>query len=168
MTIVPGGGTKQHVRFCGQVRAYRHLQLLMEEFSGLFAGFLLINHALVIVLVVLSVNGSVQADGTMAAGQILFAAWLLACYLKVVDTYAGVNNGSKALLVTSLACTKSSDRGLAVAYREQTTMILKRELRSLRELRIKGGRSTFYFDKQLVLTVIGIVLNESVNLILLQ
>ena len=80
-----------------------------------------------------------------------------------MKNYAETNHGSKALLV-------SLNASWCGGWRPSrgTSARIERQLRSLRELRIKVGSSAFYYDKQLVMTVGDIVLNQAVSLLVMS
>ena len=89
--------------------------------------------------------------------------WGTHALYEVMKNYAEINHGSKALLVSLNAswcggCKPSRSKSVE----------MERQLRSLRELRIKVGSSAFYYDKQLVMTVGDIVLNQAVSLLVMS
>ena len=106
--------------------------------------------------------GSMRTEGVVALFQAYLAWWGLLTYLQVMNAYAEINRHSRSLLRSFRACSVSVIAA-GMAGRGNVA-IVNREVRSFRELRIKAG-SVFYFDKQLVPTVIGIVLSQPVNLL---
>ena len=138
-------GADKSLAFQSQLRIYRCLQLLTADFNGSFATFYGMLHGMIIAFVVLCVYGSVRTEGVMAIVQTYAALWSLFAYLQVINNFAVINQRSKALLNSLGQCCDGNKR-------------MSRQLRSYTELRVKGGSSAFYFDKKLVLTVIGIVL----------
>ena len=157
-----------------ELSLYRCLQLLVDEYNGLFDSFQLLIHAASIIVTVLCVFGSLRTEGVIALVQAYFGAWLLTSYLQVIKSYSEIYRGSKALLVSlSARCADKnvgSSGGSSVAFGigAGSHVIIARELKSLTELRIRAGSSVFYFDKQLVLTVIQIVVSQTVGLLLLR
>ena len=112
-------------------------------------------HAALISFFVFCVYGAVRTDGVMAVGQSYLAVWGFLSYLQLLKRYADINTGSRDLL-----------RSLQVDGSGDYSRIAVRELRSMKELRVKGGSSAFYFDNEAVLTTIHIVLNQAVNLLI--
>ena len=87
-----------------------------------------------------------------------------------MNNYAKIQIGSNTFLESfkaSCFCDGTRVRAGRGGLLHFSSAIRKREYRSFRELRIKGGNSAFYFDKKLVLTFIGIILSQSVNLLIM-
>ena len=76
-----------------------------------------------------------------------------------MNNYAEGNGGSGAVLL-SLRTYWYSRGGRRNGFK------IGKELRSLKELRIKGGSSAFSYDKQLIVTVIDAILKQSVSLLM--
>ena len=157
----PGNGLRVQLGF------YRCLQLLTNEFSDLYAklhGFL---HLIMITLVGVCLYGSVRTTGVMAVVQAYLGLWWLLGYGMAIDAYAGIHKRSivwlRSLRAQCLKLQRSRHRQGSSSVR-----IIDRELRSLQELRITGGSSTFYFDKGLILTTIGIIMNQASNLLIMR
>lgn len=160
------GVTYERIGLGPEISRYRCLQLITEEFNGLFQTFHLITHAAAIAFTVICVFGSMRTEGIMAAVQAYVGAWILLSYLQLINGYGIIHSGSRAFLRT---CRAASSDGFTInAGGRAAYKIARRELKSLRELRIKAGGSTFYFDKHLVLTVVGVVVSQTVSLLLLR
>ena len=157
MVAASGGApaANQGPRMRRALHFYRCTQLLMDEYNRVLASFNGILHAVLISFFVFCVYGAVRTDGVMAIGTAYFAVWGFFTYLQLLKSYTDINTGSQGLL-TSIQAQVSGDY----------SRIGVRELRSMRELRVRGGSSTFYFDKEVVLTTLDIVFNQAVNLLI--
>ena len=85
-------------------------------------------------------------------------------YGAVVRGYGEVNSASIVLLEVAQRAALMLD---LVAGRCASGRVVDREVRCLNPLRIKGG-TTFYYDSQLVLTIVEIMLVQSVNLLIIR
>ena len=157
-------------------RFYCHVQLVTDQFNGLFANFYAPLHAILVTFMISCVYGTVQSDGMiLVIVQAYLGFWMLLAYSFVINGYAEVNCSSKNFLWWFQG-QRVAGRNSAISFAGRRQIenrdhekIFKRELRSLnlKELCIRGGSSMFYFDKQLVLTVLEIVLTQSVNLLIM-
>ena len=145
-----------------RVGLYRECQLLTNQYNNLLASFHAIIHAVVVILVTLYMYLFVRAEGMMAAVAAYLAVWSIPTYCELLNNYAEIQRGSKAFLESLNVSCLVDDSG-----NRMRTAIINRELRSFRELRIKAGSSGFDFDKQLVLTFVGIILSQCVNLLIM-
>ena len=154
------------------VRLYRELRLLTDEYNNLLASFHGIFHGLAVTLTTLSVYLFVRSEGMMAALAAYLVMWSIPNYCELMNNYAEIQRGSKTFLESLKASCFVDGSGSPVRTRCGTsrvvgTAIFRRELESFRELRIKRGVSAVYYDTQLVLTMIGIVMNQSLNLLII-
>ena len=149
-----------------EVRFYRKVQLLTDNFSNLFSHYHLALHLLMITFVVMSVLGSVRTGGFIAIVQAYLGFWVFLTYWQVMNRYADINLGSNILLrCLRDYCSVASHSNLRDLRKARQVTAVRRDLRSMKGLRIQGGSSAFYFDKQLVLTAVGIVFGQSLNLL---
>ena len=171
-----------------EVRLYRELQLLTDEYNNLLAAYHMNLHGLTVALVTLCFYLSVRSEEIVAVVALYVAIWLLATYCEMMNNYAEIQSGSNKFLESLEASCYLDDsrnwvRTSATVLWETVhwrrcfgclrrtrsgarAAVLSRQIRSLRELHIRAGSSAFYFDKQLVLTAISVILDQSVNLLL--
>ena len=152
----------------GGVRLYRELQLLTNEYNNMLALFHAILHGIALSTITLCFYIFVRTEGIMAAFAAYTGMWGLPAYCEMMNDFADILTGSRTFLesLKESGSVRSSGNWMRTGSAGASAAIIRRELRSLRELRIKGG-SSFYFDKKLVLTLIGIILQQSVNLLIL-
>ena len=100
-------------------------------------------------------------EGILAVALAYLGFWALVTYLLVATSYAEIHRRS----VNLLRSIRRATSGRTGRRTEGERIAL--EIRSIRELCIAGG-SAFYFDKTLVLTVVEIILSESVNLLIMN
>ena len=136
-------GMPQRKIFERGISHYRCLQLLTEGFNDLFALFHGVFNEMMIAFAVMCVYGFLRTGGLMAGLLAYVGIWCLVCYFQLTNIYAEVNRGSTGVLHSLRVCWH--DRGGHSGGR--SALIAWRELRSLRELRIKGGDSLFHYDK---------------------
>ena len=153
----------------GRVRLYRELQLLTDEYHNLLALYHAIMHATVVSLLTLCVYIFVRTEGLMAALAAYMGIWGLPCYCVVMNNYAEIQISSSAFLesLKKSGSVRVSSDWIRTRRPGASAAIIRRELRSLRELRIKGGSCAFYFDKELVLTVTDTTVYELIGLLLM-
>ena len=167
-----GAETLLIARLQTELDTYRCVQLLMDEFNGLFGKLQTASRFTVISFVLFCVYGFFRTEGLMAIVQAYLGLWLFLSWLTAMNIYAEINHESKDLLRSfRTLCSSKINKPEGSLERNTSSsrkrfMGVNRELKSLKELRIIA--SNFYFDKQLVLTVIGIVLDNSVSLLLLD
>ena len=144
------------------------LQLLTDEYNNLLASFHTILHGTLVSLFTLCVYIFVRTEGIMAVLAAYIGIWALPSYCQVVNNYANILIGSRRFLgsLKESSSVGSSGNRMRTGRAGASAAIMRRELRSFRELRIQGG-SSFYFDKKLVLTVIATILQQSVNLLIM-
>ena len=174
---------KMNVRFGGWpgclVPGNRHHTALFKALRLRKQGYIMLACSMLYVIFEYATRAQVfhsirSSPPVIALVQAYFGAWLLTSYLQVIKSYSEIYRGSKALLVSlSARCADKnvgSSGGSSVAFGigAGSHVIIARELKSLTELRIRAGSSVFYFDKQLVLTVIQIVVSQTVGLLLLR
>ena len=150
-----------------RLRLYRQMQLLTDEYNGLLCHFSAAVHTTEIVLAVMCVCGAVRTEGVLAFGQGYLGFWSLMTYLQIINSYAEINRRSKLLLRSLRTCCRGCSGPVGIQDTAQG-LRFRRELKSLKELRIRAGSYVFFFDKQLVLNVIGIVLVQSINVLILD
>ena len=138
---------------------YRRLQLLADNFNDLFAFYHGMSHGLMTAFTVMCVYGFVRNGGLMAALPAYLDIWCFLPHFQFMNNFAEIHRGSRAVLL-SLRMYWHSRVGRRNAFK------IGKELRSLKELRIKGGSSAFNYDKQLVVTVIDAILKQSVSLLM--
>ena len=117
-----------------------------------------------IAFTVMCVYGFVRTAGLMAALPAYLGVWCLVTYYQFMNNYAEVHSGSKGVLLSLRAC--SYGRGGGGRSGDRRALSIGRELRSLKELRIKVGAAAFHYDKQLVVTVMDLILKQSVSLLM--
>ena len=84
-------------------------------------------------------------------------------YLQVISMYADVHDLSGAVMIAARKVQRSSNsRG----YEVSAGSVIKRELKAMKGLRVMAGKS-FYFDKQLILNFVDIVLGQAVNALIM-
>ena len=151
------------------IKLYRELQLLTDEYNNLLALFHAVQHGILVTFLTLCVYIFVRTEGIMAALAAYMGIWLLPCYCEIINNYAEIQIGSRTFLesLQETVPVRRSRIWIRTGRAGSVAAIIRGELRSLRELHIKGGSSAFYFDKQLVLTVIHIIVNQSISLLLI-
>ena len=150
--------------FESDVRMYHCCELHAKKFNQVFAplnGFL---HTLFISVIVGSVYAALRLERLFAALAAYWAFISLSSYLSVANSFAAINRESALLLQTLRSVGTNSSGSNQVAPIQWKKC--QRKMKSLQELRISGG-SVFYYDKTLVLTIIEIILSQSVNLLVL-
>ena len=99
-------------------------------------------------------------EGILAVALAYLGFWALVTYLLVATSYAEIHRRSVNLLrsirraMTGRTGRRTEGGGIAL------------EIRSIRELCIVGG-SAFYFHKTLILTIVEIILVQSINLLIM-
>ena len=120
-------------------------------------------HTTLVPFVVFLSYGSVRFHGFIA----LAFAWILAAVtsicLVIIIALASINQRSKALLLAFKRSIPAGFTGAEVVERAA----VRRDAKTLQQLKIQMG-SLFYFDKPLVLTTLGTLLVQSVNLLLVK
>ena len=165
---VPSCEIGSSIRLRRELRCYRRLRLLTDEFNGVFAAFYGAYHYIMMSLIVLCVYGFVRTTGAMAIVQAYVAIWCFFAYGSVVSAHAQINRGSK-LWLKSLRARYFHGRAVSGGRRcASKGIVVVRELRSLKELRIKGGSSAFYYNKCLILTTTGAIFRQSVKLLIFR
>ena len=151
------------------VRLYRELQLLTDEYNNMLASLHGIMHGMIVSLLILCAYIFVRTEGIMAALAAYVGIWVLPSYCELMNNYAEIQMGSRTFLesLKESDSVRGSGSWMRTGRAGASVAIIRRELRSLRDLRIRGGSSAFYFDKQLIPTVIGIILNQSVSLLIM-
>ena len=155
-----------------KVSLYRELQLLSDEYNNLLASFHAMLHGAAVVLITLYVYLFVRTEGMLAAMGAYLVIWSFPTYCELMNNYAEIGRGSKTFLESlKVSCYAGGSvnqvRTARGGWVDPHAEVRKKELLSFRELRIKGGSSGFYFDKQLVLTFLGIILDQCVNLLIM-
>ena len=102
-----------------------------------------------------------RTSGLFAAVTAYFACMGLVFYLSVANSYAETNRVSRKLLQLLRRACRVSRRNVASQTEHR---ISSQRTRTLRELRIHAG-PVFFYDKQLVLTTVQIILVQSANLL---
>ena len=153
-----------------KVSLYRELQLLTDEYNNLLAPFHAMLHGTAVALITLDVYLFVRTEGMHAALGAYLAIWSLLTYCELMNNYAEIQRGSTTFMESlrvSCYAGVNGNRTARGGWVNPSAEVRKKELRSFRELRIKGGSSGFYFDKQLILTFLGIILDQCVNLLIM-
>ena len=142
------------------LKFYRCLQLHTNNFNRLFAAFNAMLHGIVIIFVIFCVYGALRMEGILAVALAYLGFWALVTYIVVATSYAEIHRRSVKLLRSI----RRAMNGRTGRRTEGGGIAL--EIRSIRELCIVGG-SAYYFDKTLVLTIVEVVLVQSVNLLIM-
>ena len=110
----------------------------------------------------------VRTEGIVAIFAAYMGIWGLPAYCEMMNNFADILTGARIFLesLKESRSVRSSGNWIRTGRAGANAAIKRRELRSLRELRIKVG-SSFYFDKKLVLALIAIILQQSVNLLIM-
>ena len=109
------------------------------------------------------VYGTVRMEGILALASGLWASGSFVGYGMLVHSYAENYEASRALL-KHIKRTVSAE---TTAGRAGFSKIVDREIKSMKHLCIMAG-STFYYDKTLLLTMMDILVGQSVNLLLME
>ena len=144
------------------VRIYQCCELHAHHFNKVFAPLNAHLHTIAILVVICSVYASFRLERLFAA---IAAYWMfvaLYSYLSAANSFAEINRQSALLLQVMRSSDAKHNRSSLKIDRK----IDERRLKSLRELRISAG-SVFYYDKALVLTIVEIILVQSVNLLVM-
>ena len=104
----------------------------------------------------------------MAIVQAYMGIWMLVLYLEVCNSYAEISHGSEEFL-QSIEAYSAHNGGVnaCIERRRHDVMVIRRRLRSLKALSIKGGSTAFVYDKELVLTVLEVVVGQTQGLLLM-
>lgn len=155
-------GVPRRARLERGMSRYCCLQLLADDFNDLFALYHGMYHGFMIAFIVMCVFWCVRTSGFMAALLAYLGLWSFLTQFQFMNSYAEVNRGSQDVLLKLRACwhSRGGRRG------SRRTLLIGMKLSSLKELRIKGGTSAFYFDKQLVVTTMDVILTQSVGLLM--
>ena len=143
------------------LRHYKRLRVHANGFNEVTAGFNGILHANIVTLIVMFAYAAVRAKGIVAFLSAYLGVVGFVAYVLLASGYGQINRRSKALL-KAVRVTASADR---MARRGQGKAV-NREIRCMNDLRIKAG-TTFYYDNALVLTIVEIILVQSVNMLLM-
>lgn len=157
-----GGILMMNLTKCAE--AYRCCLLQEVAFNRVFSGFNALLHFLCITATIFSVYTAIRSSGLLAAFGVYGAFMALTFYLTMANCYAETNHGSRILLESlQRVCIRGSE-GMAFRRDEE---IARKRIRSLRELRIRAA-FVCYYDKQLILTILQIVLVRSVDLLVMH
>ena len=155
-------------RLTREIRLYRSLQLLTEEVNDLFASTLGETHGVVTLALICLAYGVLRCEGLLAVMMVYMFCWSFGSYFLLMNKLANINLGSKSLLRCIDSSFRSVYGGNVIAIvtfaSAKEAKIVQRELRNMRELRLRGGSSVFYFDKKLILTVVYVVMSQSISL----
>ena len=135
-----------------------------SDFNGFYAPSLGILHAITATGVAYCVYGAARAEAAFALFFGYMAVLWICAYLLVLNMFAELNAASKNLL-TLFGAALSSICCWADIQEHQDYNSLGGEWKSLTDLRVRAG-SMFYFDRQLVVNFIDVILNESANLLI--
>lgn len=102
-------------------------------------------------------------DGLLALASAYWGTIAFVVYGMIISWYGEINRVSRVLRQVE----KRRASVDLVSGKSGYARIIKREIASMNDLRIKGG-STFYYDKTLLINVIGIVLVQSVNMLIMK
>ena len=142
------------------------MEILTLEFISLFWVAYGLIHGLIVLIIAACAYGVVRLEGFTALAVGVFGLDMATVLMVIVSTLASVSHASKRVLVKMGQCERGgtgSHRGGMNGYRK----VIEKSVRGLRELRISMG-SCFYYDKGMLLTTLQIILQISVNLILLH
>lgn len=120
-------------------------------------------HASVGGLVIMCICGAVRMEGVLAFMSAYLGSVVFATYGKLASMYGGIDAASKSFLKV----VRRTSLDASVVDRGLYDGAVKREIRSMRVLRVMAG-PTFCYDKPLFLTFVGIILVQSVNLMIMQ
>ena len=141
----------------------RCLKAQTNGFNDVTATLNGIVHANIIAIVVMYVYGALRTEGFVAVLSAYFGSVTFIAYCMLTRSYGEINEVSKTLIRAA----KVEASVLRLAGERASSKFVQLEMKSMRELRIMAG-STFYYDKALVLTVIAIIISQSVNLLILK
>ena len=142
---------------------YRSIHFSAEEFSRMLMSVFGVNHVVIVLIAVFCAYASVRLDGLLAIGLGFVGLNSTVMLIVMMNMLANLNRRSKETLhalrrqaTAVCSATRGSNYGVW----------LRRELRCLPDLRIRMG-SIFFYDKPIVLTTLQIILQISINLLLL-
>ena len=104
---------------------------------------------------------AVRATGIVAFLSAYLGVLAFVAYFLLASGYGQINRRSKALL-KAVRITASAHQ----MARSGQGKAVNREIRYMNDLRIKVG-TAFYYDNALVLTIVEIILVQSVNMLLM-
>ena len=145
------------------IQLVRRLTIQTNGFNDVTAALNAILHAACVSLMIMCVSGAVRMGGILAVGAAYLAFADLVGYGTLAESYAEINEASEALL-------EDVRRTVSIqmeANRGAFNRAFNREIRCMRKLRVTAG-STFYYDRPLLLTIVAIVLSQSVNLLIMK
>ena len=146
-----------------KLESYRCYELHTINFNQVYNLFNAYAHPACMVVAICSIYGAVRTSGVLAAVAANWAFMGLAICLPWVGSYAKINQESRAVLGSLRRAWSRDVRGTGHFDRKTSG----RKLRSMRELRISTAGSRYYYDKALVLTTVGIILVQSVDLLVM-
>ena len=145
------------------IRTFSSLDLLTKEFSEAFVFAYGNYHLSLVSLIMFSCYGSIRFQGILRLGFAWISINSLVNILILVSALATVNFKSKGTMETlRQGVTKLEAKATGTDRR-----LIRKEMRNLRDLRVRMG-SLFHYDKCLVLTTLGILLNGSASVLLLK
>ena len=151
------------LKFRRTCRLYRSVYLMCDEFSEMFKITLGGLHVAFTIVVVYYVYMGVRLTGFQSFRSAFAAVGCLVLMLTLEGKYAEVNTASKTFLQQlKIQDVMRSNRIVEKAHRQ----ILQRERKCLRECRIRVG-SLYYYDTDLLVSTIEIILDNSINLTLI-
>ena len=144
------------------LRLFRSLRLITEELSRVATFGYGGAHAGLMIISLVCTYGAVRLQG-MLAFSLGWTGLNITIFLVIlVGTLGNINSSSKR----SIELVRQRPAVLHSAGKDLERKWLQREALALRDLRIRMG-SAFFYDKTLVITTIEIILQNTVNLLLL-
>ena len=125
----------------------------LKQIFGLFYGP---SHVIAMITITFCNYEALMVDGVLALGLGFIALSWAAMLLLWLDLIAEVNRRSELLLVH----VKQACSGKLFLRRD-----LRREIVSMRALRIEMGH-LFFYDKAVILTTLGLIVQNTINLVL--
>ena len=143
------------------VKLHRVAQLHVECFNILYAPMNAALHVFIIACVIVSVYGCVRIEGWFAFALGYIATFCLLLYLFICRSYADINWRSKTVLQSLRVMVSGIQKG------RLSCKAVDREQRSMTELRVRPG-TAFYYDRALVLTVLQVIVTQSVSMLMIH
>ena len=138
--------------------------ILVREFNDIFGIIYGAIHVLDVIIVAWCAYAMVRLQGFIAFTMGAFGLNVIVITMGIINALASVSYGSRKVL-KNMKTESCMDRG-GNYWGMRSYRAAQRDVIHLRDLRIWFG-SSFYYDKEIVLTTLQIMLQGSVNLILL-
>ena len=151
----------QWMKYC---MSTRQLQILHGRFNDVFLILLLTITAGQWVIIIICVYAGVRFDGALRFFMILVGAYVAGFLVTILMAFGEVNELSKRLL-TLIHTTAVVVLGVERSGDKSTHVLIKRHMRSLRDIRVQVG-SLYFVDKPIIMTTCQIIFENTIGLLM--